>query len=59
MGRFHKADKNSYSHVFEALHYGLLGAGEGVLPNPARRKAFLEELELWRHQRVTVDACFE
>lgn len=24
-----KADKNFYSHVCEALHYGLLGAGEG------------------------------
>lgn len=58
--RYHdKPDKNDVSHVCEALHYGLLGAGEGVLQNPAKKKAFMEELELWNLTRKKKDVCFE
>jgi predicted glycoside hydrolase/deacetylase ChbG (UPF0249 family) len=38
-----KPDKGPTSHVCEALHYGLLGAGEGVLTK--RRRTLDPELE--------------
>ena len=42
--RFHdKPDKGPTSHVCEALHYGLLGAGEGILTK--RKRALDPELE--------------
>jgi hypothetical protein len=34
-------------------------AGEGVLQNPAKRKAFIEELELWSLTKKKKDFCFE
>lgn len=37
--RFHdKPDKNMYSHIVEALHYGLLGAGEGSVALGRQRR---------------------
>jgi len=54
-----KSDKNDVSHVCETLRYGLLGAGEGILGNPAKKKAFLEELELWNLTRKKKHLCFE
>jgi len=42
--RFHdKPDKGPTSHVCEALHYGLLGAGEGILTK--RKRELDPELE--------------
>ncbi len=58
--RYHdKPHKNEVSHVCEALHYGLLGAGEGILNNPAKKKALLEELEQLKRQFAVPEEYYE
>jgi hypothetical protein len=58
--RYHdKPHKNAVSHVCEALHYGLLGAGEGILNNPAKKKALLEELERLKREFAVPEEYYE